>query len=237
MIDAIIYGMSIVKAQEKLLQTPKLLMLDQYLSICRHYKNLKLHLDTIKPKSVEYLQKRHNKPKGCRCGRTKPNFQPKSPGADTQSSGHKSGKLTWKCYYCGSNTRHFFRSKCPARKNLCKKCGFKAHFEQYSGKIPPMLKCQPKSVQEIKTNVSGQNTGKIQNEVDIVSMIRPLGLHEQHEAKKVRQHLHVQELNIFHGRPQQLPLFKAPVYPTDISVMWENCQSIMNIETFVTTVT
>ena len=222
MIDAIIYGMSIVKAQEKLLQTPKSLMLYQCLSICRHYKSLKLHLDTIKPKSVEYLQKRHKKPKGCGHGRTKSNFQAKSPGAYTQSNSHEPGKSAWKCYYCGSNTRHFFfRSKCPAWKNLCKKCGFKGHFEQYCGKIPPMLKHQSKMVQEIKTNASDQNTQKIQNEVDIVNMIRSLGLHEQHEAKKdsqLRQHLHVQELNILHGHPQ-LPVFKAPVHPTDMGVM------------------
>ena len=28
---------------------------------------------------------------------------------------------------------------------------------------------------------------------------------------------------------------KAPVYPTDISIEWKNCQSIMNIETFIAT--
>ena len=237
LIDAIIYGMSIVKAQEKLLQTPKSLTLDQCLSICRHYESLKLHLDTIKPRSVEYLQKRHNKVKGHGRGKTKPSFQAKSPGGDTQSNSRKPGKSTWKCYYCGSNTRHFHRSKCPAWKNLCKKCGFKGHFEQYCGKIPPMLKCQSKTVQEIKTNETNQNTGKIQSEVDIVNMIRSLGLHEHHEAKKdsqLRQHLHVQELNIYHGYPQ-LPVFKAPVHPTDTGVVWENCQDIMNIETHVAT--
>ena len=94
LIDAIIYGMSIVKAQEKLLQTPKSLMLDQCLSICRHYESFKLPLDTIKPKSLEYLQKRHNKSKGHGCRRTKPSFQTKSPGGDTQSNSRKSGKST-----------------------------------------------------------------------------------------------------------------------------------------------
>ena len=74
MIDAIIYGTSIVKAQEKLLQTPKSLTLDQCLSICRHYESLKLHLDTIKPKSVENLQKKHNKPKGHGRGNQNPVF-------------------------------------------------------------------------------------------------------------------------------------------------------------------
>ena len=65
LIDAIIYGTTITKAQEKLLQTPITLTLDQCLSICRHYESLKYHLEMIKPKSVEYLQKRHNKSKGC----------------------------------------------------------------------------------------------------------------------------------------------------------------------------
>ena len=52
---------------------------------------------------------------------------------------------------------------------------------------------------------------------------------------QLRQHLQVQELNICHGRPQQIPVFKTPVYPTNINIMWEDCQSIMNIDTFVAT--
>ena len=64
LIDAIIYGTSITKAQEKLLQMPITLTLDQCLAISRHYEGLKYHLETIKPKTVEYLQKRHNKSKG-----------------------------------------------------------------------------------------------------------------------------------------------------------------------------
>ena len=41
LIDAIIYGTTITKAQEKLLQMPITLTLDQCLSIFRHYENLK----------------------------------------------------------------------------------------------------------------------------------------------------------------------------------------------------
>ena len=55
LIDAIIYGTSITKAQEKLLQTPITLTLEQCLGICRHYESLKYHLETIKPRTVEYL--------------------------------------------------------------------------------------------------------------------------------------------------------------------------------------
>ena len=64
LIDAIKNGTSITKAQEKLLQTPSTLTLEQCLGICMHYESLKYHLETIKPRTVEYLQKRHNKSKG-----------------------------------------------------------------------------------------------------------------------------------------------------------------------------
>ena len=45
LIDAIIYGTSITKAREKLLQTPIMLTLDQCLGICRHYESLKISLE------------------------------------------------------------------------------------------------------------------------------------------------------------------------------------------------
>ena len=78
LIDAVIYSTSITKAQEKLLQTQKTVTLEQCLGICRHYESLKFHLETIKPKSIEYLQKRHNKPK-CDCGHGKGGqFTPKA---------------------------------------------------------------------------------------------------------------------------------------------------------------
>ena len=134
LIDAVIYGTLIVKAHEKLLQTPKSLTLSQCLSICIHYESLKLHLDTIKPKSVEYLQQRHPKPKGHGRGQRKPNMQPK-PGMDVHfANGRKPAK--WKCYRCGSDIKHF-KNKCPAWKNVCKKCGLKGHYEHLCGKLPP----------------------------------------------------------------------------------------------------
>ena len=68
LIDAIIYGTSLTKAQEKLLQTPITLTLDLCLAICRHYESLKYHLEMIKLKTVKYFQKRHNKSKGHGCG-------------------------------------------------------------------------------------------------------------------------------------------------------------------------
>ena len=65
LIGAIIFGLSIVKAQDKLLQMPKTLNLQQCLTVCRHYKSLKLHIEQIRPnKSVDYLKQHHNKKKG-----------------------------------------------------------------------------------------------------------------------------------------------------------------------------
>ena len=80
LIDAIIYGMSIAKAQEKLLQTPITLTLEQCLGICTHSKSLKYHLEMIKPKSVKYLQKRHNKLKGHGHGKSTSSFQQQNQG-------------------------------------------------------------------------------------------------------------------------------------------------------------
>ena len=57
-IDAIIFGTNCIKAQDKLLQTPKTLSLQQCLSVVHHYESLKLHIQPIRPdtKSVDYLR-------------------------------------------------------------------------------------------------------------------------------------------------------------------------------------
>ena len=56
-IDTIIFGRNCIKAQDKLLQTPKTLMLQQYLSVVRHYELLKFHIQQIRPdNSIDYLR-------------------------------------------------------------------------------------------------------------------------------------------------------------------------------------
>ena len=60
-IDAIIFGTNCVKAQDKLLQTPKTLLLQQCLSVGWHYESLKLHIQQIRPdKSIDYLRQCHS---------------------------------------------------------------------------------------------------------------------------------------------------------------------------------
>ena len=64
MIDAIIFGMNCIKAQDKLLQTPKMLSLQQCITVCKHYESLSLHIQQIRPdKHIEYLKKCHQKSK------------------------------------------------------------------------------------------------------------------------------------------------------------------------------
>ena len=72
-IDAIIFGTNCIKAQDKLLQTPKTLTLQQCLSVVHHYESLKLHIQQIRPntKSVEYLRRHHS-------GKKKSSGQPQS---------------------------------------------------------------------------------------------------------------------------------------------------------------
>ena len=55
--DAIIFGTNCVKAQDKLLQTPKTLLLQHCLSVVQHYESLKLHIQQIRPdKNIDYLR-------------------------------------------------------------------------------------------------------------------------------------------------------------------------------------
>ena len=64
LIDAIIFGTNCIKAQDKLLQTPNTLSLQQCLTVCRHYESLSLHIQQIRSdKQVEFLRKRHQKSK------------------------------------------------------------------------------------------------------------------------------------------------------------------------------
>ena len=59
LIDAIIFGTTCVKAQDKLLQTPRTLSLQQCLIVCRHYKSLKLHIQQIHPGSDKHIEFLH----------------------------------------------------------------------------------------------------------------------------------------------------------------------------------
>ena len=64
LIDAIIFRTTCVKAQDKLLQMPNTLSLQQCLTVCRHYECLSLHIQQIHSgadKQVEILSEMSSK--------------------------------------------------------------------------------------------------------------------------------------------------------------------------------
>ena len=211
LIDAIIYSTTINKAQEKLLQMPITLTLDQCLSICRHYENLKYHLEMIKPRSVEYLQKRHNKSKGCGHGGNLSQSTPK-PGAGKGRGTPTSGS---KCSSCG---RVHGENVCPDKNSVCFSCN-KGHFKTmcHSSRRTQSQSCsssqQHKVVQEVHTH-DDQNTGNKTKNVDIVEMIRSMGLH----SKNPSQIANVQEMSIVHEDTK--PVFYSPVQPMIVMTIW-----------------
>ena len=229
LIDAIIYGTTISKAQEKLLQTPITLTLDQCLSICRHYESLKYHLETIKPRLVEYLQKRHNKSKGHGHGHghghgcggyiPQPTAKPGTGrGRGTPTTGNK-------CQSCG---KVHGDNGCPARNSVCFGCNKRGHFKTmcYSRKTQSWShSSQQKVVQEVHTH-EDQNTGKSKN-VDIVEMMRSMGL----RAKNPSQVVH--EMSILHDNVK--PVFYSPVQPEIVTTVWEQVSNVVDPEVCVAT--
>ena len=106
LIDAIIFGTNCIKAQDKLLQTPKKLSLQQCLTVCRHYESLNLHIQQITPdKHVEYLKKclqksKQNKTKPQHHSRSKSQGRKPNQRDDTQFQ-IQSEQSHYKCRGCG----------------------------------------------------------------------------------------------------------------------------------------
>ena len=123
LIDAIIFGMTCVKAQDKLLQTPNTLNLQQCLTVCRHYKSLSLHIQQIRSgsdKQVEFLHKRH--PKVKKPGQNKPQQKGQSSQKFPQTSlpSQKVTKSQRRCYGCGRELHKDQAKHCPAWGLTCR---------------------------------------------------------------------------------------------------------------------
>ena len=122
-IDAIIFGTNCVKAQDKLLQTLKILSLQQCLSVVRHYESLKLHIQQIRPdKNINYLRRCHSgKKKGqgtqSNAGQSNLNQRECSQSHSRQGQNQNQQKTALlnknQCYGCGQDC-HQDKSECPA---------------------------------------------------------------------------------------------------------------------------
>ena len=122
LIDAIIFGMNCAKAQDKLLQTPKTLSLQQCLTICRHYESLKLHIQQIRPsdKCVEFLKKCHPKKRqGPKQGsQTKPNTSTQSNQTQPKQTQSQQNRFAHrKCNGCSCDLHKNRAHECPAWAN------------------------------------------------------------------------------------------------------------------------
>ena len=137
LIDVIIFSTMCVKAQDKLLQTPRTLSLQQCLTVCRHYESLSLHIQQICPGSdrhIEFLCKHH--PKSKKPGQNKTQSKGQRQHPQNQSSQQKSTKSQKKCYGCGHNLHKDRARNCPAWGSTCRKCNKPNHWEVVCGQVP-----------------------------------------------------------------------------------------------------
>ena len=147
MIDTIILGTNCVKAQDKLLQIPKMLSLQQCLTVCHHYERLKLHIQEIRPyKHVEFLRRHH--PTKKKLGskpfnqqRSQSQSQSKNQMANTQTGQQSQSQSKFlpysKCSGCGHDHHSDRAQQCPAWGQTCRKCSRQNHYEIVCGMQPP----------------------------------------------------------------------------------------------------
>ena len=157
LIDAIIFGTNCIKAQDKLLQTPNTLSLQQCLTVCRHYESLSLHIQQIRSdKQVEFLRKRHQKSKKSVQQKPQQKGQTQRSPQPPLSSQQKftSAKSQKKCFGCGREM-HKDRSKnCPAWGSTCRKCNKLNHWENVCGQVPKKSSQRRPVVSEIRNSAS-----------------------------------------------------------------------------------
>ena len=137
-----------MKTQDKLLQIPKTLSLQQCLIVCRHYESLKIHIQQIWPGSEKYIKfpKKHH-PKGEKTKWNQSQNKLKSRGNrqrvqrnQNQSQTQRTNKLPRKCYGCGCDFQRLTKDwakDCPAWGSPCRKHSKPNHWENVCSKLPP----------------------------------------------------------------------------------------------------
>ena len=94
LIDVIVYGCKSKKAQDKLLQMPIQMMLEECLLICRHYENLQWHNNTVRLageiRAIDGLTRQHSKSKprgGSNKRRPQQSVHPDKPKSECTACG------------------------------------------------------------------------------------------------------------------------------------------------------
>ena len=186
-IDAIIFRTNCVKAQDKLLQTPKTLLLQKCLSVVRHYESLKMHIQQIRPdRNINYLRWHHSSKKKGSMPQNQGSFntgqsnQNQHWGCSQSHSGQGQNQNQQKAtllhtnqfFGCGQD-RHQDKSECPAFGKTCHKCGRSNHFVSVCGKIPYRRSFRSKSQgRQTQTSVNKLNQNNHDSGVTLTSIAR-----------------------------------------------------------------
>ena len=146
LIDVIIFGCKSKKAQDKFLQMPIRMMLEECLLTCRHYKSLQWHINTVRPtggeiKAMDGLTRR--------CPR------PKSNTRRPTSTVHPD-KQKKDCTTCG--TLHQ-AGECPALSSVCFKCNKQGHYAKLCHSRIQSTTSAPTSNRNIRGSWHGKGRG------------------------------------------------------------------------------
>ena len=126
LVDAIIYGIRVHKAREKLLQMPKYLTLHDCLKIYHHYEYLSYHLNIVKPKKpVESITKRHFARGGKQQQQQLPAKRTGTFRGQPSTRPTNSSNKTVPCSYCGMTHP---KDRCQAYRSTCFNCNRMGHF-------------------------------------------------------------------------------------------------------------
>ena len=165
--------------------------------------------------------RRHNKAKGHGQGSPPDQSTPK-PGKGTGNNNNPTPGRS-ECFNCGKVHQG---NVCPARRSVCYGCNKRGHFKTMCQSSKRTSHSQQKVVQEVQAQ-EDQNTGNKARNVDIVDMVKSMGL--------CAKSANVQEISIVHELEDINPVFYTPVNSQIVMTIWENYQKIMEPETCVAT--
>ena len=122
LINAIVYGCKSKKAQDKLLQMPIQMTLEECLLICRHDKSLQWHINTARPTGE--IRAMDGLARQCPKSKSRDGSNTRRP---QQSPAVHPDRPKTECTACG--TLHQV-GECPATSSVCFKCNKQGHFSK-----------------------------------------------------------------------------------------------------------
>ena len=260
LIDAIVYGCKAKKAQDKLLQMPIQMTLEECLLICRHYESLQWHINTVRPTGE--IRAMDGLARQCQKSKSRSNSNTRRP---QQSPAVHPDKPRAECTTCG--TLHQV-GECPAASSVCFKCNKQGHFS----KLCRSTTSTPSSNRNTRGSWHGRGRGNRSNrghgskhaayeaemsdtskpivdatnsEIDVVKLLQAYGIvptegsELKHRTKKVATDeismMPIQMLgDNFTLKSKPLVLRGSPV-ECNVDIQWKSCEDIVPIISYITT--